>query len=180
MSADSPVSVSYNAWAVDGTTRRAQRLLDHAGRRLGLLPAAHAMPREHAAASVEAVAVALASAVARLPSATEARQWISERMRARWRPMLERYPRGLIKLQRFCAAGEAADARAAMGAAHMPPEVTARVAEAASTLDALRVHGAHLMECANAIEQLALDVLGDARTAGSFLVHCFDDGMEHG
>jgi len=52
-------------------------------------------------------------------------------------------------------------------------KASAGVARAAAALRALAHVGGDVLETPNLVEQAALDVLGDARTAGSFLTHCF-------
>jgi hypothetical protein len=68
-----------------------------------------------------------------------------------------------------------------MARSHLPHRVVAeRLAKAAGALAGLRSigrsgEGGALLELGNLVEQMALDVMGDARTAGSLLVWCFDD-----
>ncbi|EOD08464.1 hypothetical protein EMIHUDRAFT_436128 [Emiliania huxleyi CCMP1516] len=104
-----------------------------------------------------------------------ARRWLHSRMVSRWRSVSARYARPMRKLRRFCALGEAAAARGRIASAHWPADAAAgeRVARAAAALRALAHVGGDVLETPNLVEQAALDVLGDARTAGSFLTHCF-------
>ena len=69
-----------------------------------------------------------------------------------------------------------------MARTHMPSNVASRVAEVEAAVSAMSSlpgngvgRGAISLELGNLVEQLALDVLGDARTAGALLVWCFDD-----
>ena len=100
---------------------------------------------------------------------------LASRMRRRWQPVTHRYPTALNRLRRFCAPGAPAAARAALAETHMPAGTAAAVAETARAFRALRSLGGEALELGNFVEQLALDVLGDARTAGSLLTWCFDD-----
>lgn len=169
-------------WALDEQTRLVQRLTDNAASRLlGLAPmnatavAPLVPPREARAAMVEAVATSLVATTfaESVPTPAEARAWIAERMARRWQPVRARYPKGLGKLRRFCAEGEAARARATLAAAHLPATTGESVQQAAEALRALRSRGGDSLEAANLVEQLAFDALGDAREAGSLLLHCF-------
>ena len=78
----------------------------------------------------------------------------------------------IYKLSRFCAAGDAAIARAAL-IPIVADEISAAVKEAATALRALDGLGGTELETANMVEQAALDLLRDARTTGSFLTNCF-------
>ena len=89
--------------------------------------------------------------------------------------MTERYPRGLNKLRKFCAPGKAAEARSEIAKANMPTGVAAAIAQTSAALHELRPLGGDALETCNFIEQLAFDVLGDARTAGGLLIWCFAD-----
>ena len=199
VTATSDVSLAYNVWGIDQSTRRVQQLTAAAGAALGLSQSSlDPMSKEAKAACVEAVASSLVATVHKETALEEeeeeeegrmwqrrlvsAREWLHKRMRDRWRPVLERTPSALNKLRRFCAPGKAATARAAMARTHMPSNVTSRVAEVAAAVSAMSSlpgkgvgKGSISLELGNLVEQLALDVLGDARTAGALLVWCFDD-----
>ena len=187
-------------WASDEATRRVQRLSDTAGRSLGVLPAGNELGRDIRAAIVEVVATDLvastifgaaneeehaedAEAGAEAQSQDEgdeqrrrtARAWLNAQMRSRWKPMTQRYPRGFNKLRRFCAPGEAAKARAEMARVNMPAGMGRAVSRVSAALRALRALGGDALETGNLVEQLAYNVLGDARTAGGLLIWCFAD-----
>ena len=177
VTAASSVTIAFNMWACDGATRRVQRLVERGARSIGLPPPTlERMSRESKAACVEAAAIELVVAAELAPTADAARAWIAGRMRERWRPVLQRYPRGLGRLRRYCATGKAREARRTLAAVHGTPADWARAVEdAAGALRAVRDAGGEALETANLIEQAALDALSDARTAGSFLIHCFLD-----
>jgi hypothetical protein len=79
----------------------------------------------------------------------------------------------MAKLRRFCAPGTEASTRASLAAAHTPAAAAAAIEKVATRLRALAPMGGDVLECANLVEQAALDVLGDVKTTGSFLVNCF-------
>ena len=140
--------------------------------------------RQAKASVVEAAAVALVEAAltrgsdaplaAAAAGGLAARAWLHERMRSRWQSVLATYPRAMTKLARFCSPDEqAVAARHSIAASHMPNAATAAINDVASILRSLRAAGGEALETANFVEQLAFDVLGDARTTGAFLTHCF-------
>lgn len=175
VTADSALSVSLNSWAHDRAMLRVQRLVRSAGTRLGLLPHLHDWnaSREVKAAVVEATSASLVSATLGMDSLERARGWLHERLASRWRPVSVRYPRAMQKLRHFCAPGESAAARAAMAASRTPSETSGAIRAAADALRELQPLGGDGLETANVVEQLALDVLEDVRTTGSFLANCF-------
>jgi hypothetical protein len=194
VSAPSSLSLSLNAWAVSHHTRRAQAAVAFIAHKLGLhshaisssrsqqlhVPgAAPEAPTGRGAAQRAAALAELASS--HLASATlgialpEARRAIAAEMRSRWAPISQQYPRGMAKLVRFCdPAG--AGTRAALAASALPADgaagLVARLSNVAETVGMLH-DGAREIELFNAIESLAMQMLGGAKEAGSFLTLCF-------
>lgn len=194
--APSSLSLSLNAWAASHHTRRAQAAVASIAHRLGLYShalhstgganlesAAGRAAAQRAAAVTELASTHLAAAALR-STLPEARRALAAEMRSRWAPVTRRYPRGMAKLARFCAPAAAAR-RATLAASAWPvgsaepAGLLARVSEVAETVAALP-EGAREIELFNAIESLAVQMLGRAKEAGSFLTQCFREEEELG
>jgi hypothetical protein len=198
VTAISTVSLSVNAWASGGAVERVQGLQRAPAAHFGLVEPSSGTQGSSGrlgspgvfdsgwtlqlrAALLERVAQQLA-ARALDESAEGARSWLNTAMRSRWASVIHRFPRPMRKLARFCVGGMR-DGREEMLEAHLrrkPLEaseavtmtVERSVSSAAAALRELPA-GATELETGNLVEALAMEVLGDAKTAGSFLVLCF-------
>ena len=189
VTAKSSVSISVNVWASGGAVERVQQLQSKAAAHFLLIESTSttagvfdtSWTLQVRSVMLERVAQQLVARTLEV-SVESARNWLSTRMRSRWASVTSRFPKPLRKLARFCAASMRASResmlQAKLATLHngasdwIDATVERAMASAASALLELPA-GATELEMGNLVEQLALDTLNDAKTTGSFLLHCF-------
>ena len=191
VTAVSEVSISLNVWANGGIVERVQQLQRSAAEHFGLVQTGstrigvldHSWTLQARSVLLEHAAQQLVARTLNV-SAERARSWLRTNMRSRWASVTKRFPKPLRKLARFCNMTMRGPRYSMLQnkLVSLPNDesklILTTIEQAASSAAfALRnlPAGATELEMGNLVEQLALDVLGDVKVCGSFLVHCFED-----
>jgi len=184
VSATANLSLSANAWATGAAVSASQRLVDAPAHAFRLNAEGgplngHAWDNHSRAALAELLSTDVTQQV--LGVSNEAsRAFLAEQMAVRWAPVLHMYPKPMRRLARFCATAAAATRRT-LASVQMharpseddnKPRFASAVQRAAAILHALPAGSMELVLC-DLVEALALALLGDVKTTGSFLTHCF-------